>query len=124
MREIEFRAWNEKTKTMSPAFNLRDVANRWAVIEDREIMQFTGLRDSTGAKIFEGDIVSVSNDDYHETTVHKVVYGSKIDNYPAFYLKGFDSESNSFSEIFDSGNYCCAVIGNLHQHPHLLEQKK
>ena len=41
--------------------------------------------------------------------------------YPAFCMPGVETESNSFSEVFDSGDYEVEVIGNIYEHKYLLE---
>ena len=57
MRKIEFRAWHTKEKIMLPGIC-------WCDIDDSEsdfkLMQFTGLLDGKGNKIFEGDILQSS----------------------------------------------------------------
>lgn len=133
MREIFFRAWNKYHQKMYPVYMLNfesdlvyckgdDYSGHTFGKIDCEIMQFTGLTDNFGNKIFEGDIICLSNDDYHETTYHEVVYAAdKIDYYPAFILRGFESESNSFSHAFCSDEYTVAVAGNIHQNHELLK---
>lgn len=64
MRNIEFRAWNSKDGIMigweslsaSPLFLSKLIKGD---VDDHTLMQFTGLLDVNGAKIFEGDRVSV-----------------------------------------------------------------
>lgn len=132
MREIEFRAWNEKTKTMSPSFTLRDVANRWAEIEDRELMQFTGLRDKEGNKIFEGDIVKLltiehekggwrSNEKAQGVIEFNDVWGVR------FVCKDFTQRTASshfkIKNLTSREVTNITVIGNIHQNPELLGER-
>ena len=94
---------------------------------DVELMQSTGLKDKNGVKIFEGDILKIINLEYGEETFGQVVWGLNYQlcgNYPAFFVPEFESEMNSFAEIFDTGNYLVEIIGNIHQDPELLEVTK
>ena len=92
-------------------------------IEALEVMQFTGLFDKNKKEIYEGDIVRWSDcyepEDSIEVSVHQVVYCAE-DDYPAFDLKPYLCEElNGLSYAMAEGYL--EVIGNLHEHPHLLE---
>ncbi|MEJ1316684.1 YopX family protein [Lactiplantibacillus paraplantarum] len=88
------------------------------------VEQFTGLKDVNGKDIYDGDIVSVFNEDgnyYNDVIEWCIKY-----NYPAFELKYHSHlyESNALSEIMNAGVENIKVIGNVHENPELLEADK
>ncbi|HEM0436283.1 TPA: hypothetical protein U0T29_001364 [Listeria monocytogenes] len=100
------------------------IINNMHAIDEKTIGQYTVLKDKKGKKIFEGDIVAFSEDDFHVFN-SQVEYFSE-DGYPAFDIKvpsTYYFDSNVFSEVSMSGLYEIEVIGNIHENPELLEEK-
>ncbi len=103
------------------------------------VEQYTGMKDSNGKKVFEGDIIRYADfgdynmyleslecpDDYDGVdlsniwTVDAVDYGTEI-GYPAFDLCSHDWECNGLSELSESCQYFYEVIGNIQDNPELL----
>ena len=113
-REIKFRVW-DNVDYMTSTFTLHDLM--FSEIEfttDCPIMQFTGLKDSTGADIYEGDIVIVTEPASNGMAeiVHNPVAVTLHEEIAGFNL-GY--VSNTMENFYDY-----EVIGNVHQNPDIL----
>ena len=124
MREILFRAWHTKQKRMySPEemaadqltllttgyfINVSGTSTKLSKIDFDYVLiplQFTGLLDKHGKKIFEGDIFN---------------YGGKR-NFVVIFHKGYFCYKSGPNEyhIFDETQV--EVIGNIYENPELLK---
>ena len=130
-REIKFRAWDKRESRMiidEQAFIPVKVTNKgvlrlsprhkeelWEFIKgDRfEVMQYTGLKDRNGKEVYEGDIVKCSSGFPHEVYWENECGGTYVGGIPAFYLSGI---LRGYAWSGDE-----EVIGNIHEHPHLLK---
>lgn len=148
MRDIEFRAFCKSFKRMLSFEHLKeatkgmvDVANAeiqkrninfnklapyglFLPLEDDDLifMQYTGLKDKNGTKIFEGDIVKNSNGQLY--TIRYICGGFDCEPIKEFY-KAFKITWNTLGEI-QNASWCesnCEVIGNIYDNPELLEKK-
>ena len=133
MREIKFRAWNNREKVMSllrgfdflikqaiincPNEKSKTAISSWDY-KDKEIklMQFTGLQDKKGVDIYEGDIVTYQYmfQDRKDTT--EIIYDEKTNSFCAYYQ---DEEIKYTLEKELKNQF--EVIGNIYENPELLE---
>ena len=103
---IDFRDW----RVYYEAYGLRNYWNKNVVL-----MQSTGLHDQIGIEIFEGDIVEIIYDSEPFTGV--VVYDLGEADFKA--TNGNEDYGNNFQYL--TVGESIEVIGNVHQHPELLE---
>lgn len=135
-REIKFRAWDERKEIMHYDFEfIRSgiEGNDWIVYksdkqpldskphpfenphfsQQLKIMQFTGLKDKNNNPIYEGEIIF--NDDRKENAIVK--WSDK----KAMWICEYVETKDSFP-LWESISNLYYSIGNIHQHPHLLNQ--
>lgn len=124
MREIKFRAWEPKSKTLTKAFDLEwlkfnthvpdDFTKEANFDDDLIFQQFTGLKDKNGTEIYEGDVYCLVEDSVVENIggyVRTEPEGRLIEvKIPEFYhLTHYEFEAGEGE-----------VIGNIYENPELL----
>ncbi|KON40506.1 hypothetical protein ADS73_04645 [Lactiplantibacillus plantarum] len=83
--------------------------------------QFTGLTDVNGKEIYEGDII-ITHPKYDDERSKCGVVQYGCSRRPEFSYK---SKNGEYMSIWSSNNYrTYEVIGNVHEKPELLEEKK
>jgi len=120
VREIKFRAWHKRKREMfdvsaiqfrEPRFVVKMNSLETYILDEVELMQYTGLKDKAGKAIYEGDIVS--NGDWEG----EVRYSEQCVGYEPFACDGEgDHECHYYW-----GDYW-QVIGNIYETPELLEK--
>lgn len=109
MREIKFRAWNEKAGDWYSSSIIKEFGLRF---KDKYLLQqFTGLLDKNGTEIYEGDIVNVKDNKNYQGV--EVAYGDL----------GFQlNTKNGFCTDFDADEWeHFEIIGNIYESPELLK---
>ena len=127
MREIKFRVWNiDEYISLNEAMHSDIVyiqapsSSKKSLIEINwegvELERFTGMHDKNGVPIFEGDIIK------DHIGIGVVEYSEKRAAFRANYK---DGTCKWFIDYNLKGELeSIEVIGNIHQHAHLLEQNK
>ena len=128
-REIKFRAWMRGSMYYNHSISLQvdgtihhlDTDGNWE--EDYnsnvvELMQYTGLKDKNGVEIYEGDIVECFIDD-------ELVGSNEVIEFKngSFWLDRRHTTIHEWNTMPDN-TYATDLqaIGNIHEHPHLLNQ--
>lgn len=89
-------------------------------IHEWEIMQSTGLHDKNGKEMYEGDICRIHF--YHDKT--SVVGVMEWLSDASFCIRADTIYSPRFRSGGDFGDYpAVEVIGNIHEHPHLIKKQ-
>lgn len=131
IRELKFRAWDASTSEMVKHENLAVVAGEGAyIVESNEgslvssfrgncliVMQYTGLQDSEGTDIYEGDVLSGSYG------IPPVGIRAPVEFHAgAFYAitSGHNPSICLLSEFIE--HIAPTVRGNIHGSPELVEQ--
>lgn len=135
MREIKFRAWDKEYNFMIEPddiapFNYELITGNGRVMEIEErhsymgtetnfndisdkriLMQFTGLVDKNGKEIYESDLVKGINRITEGEMLQKVTF-----------LNGCFMFGNWNAHEYFNKHKHNEVIGNIYEHPHLLEE--
>ena len=112
---LKFRAWNKIDKVMIKDLNSPVMMHGVLLIHSDDIlMQFTGLTDKNGKDIYEGDIVARE----YQYGTFETGYMKQVEGMWCVY---FDFEPESYFALAqDSSKH--EVIGNIHQHPELMDR--
>ncbi|MBR0576778.1 hypothetical protein KCG48_10580 [Proteiniclasticum sp. BAD-10] len=132
MREILFRAWIKKEKMINPVYSLYFGEDDQSIQvsgcgrvgccictdeyqpDEVILMQYTGLLDMNGVKIFEGDITEVEYDGWKVR--REIVFSQG-----AFQYHNSCGLSPMRYMLKNSDTFYGVVIGNIHENPELLE---
>lgn len=122
-REIEFRAWSKSYKEIVKVDLLgknKVLSSRtWFDFDDIELMQYVGIKDKNGVKIFEGDIVKMQTRGFDNKiiTCKGVVNFFKTETCFVIELKNININ------IHEDAQYLYEVVGNIYENKELLEDE-
>lgn len=149
MREIKFRAWDKELKKIAHIAGLKydrdlklskatcayqitegeiyggDSTEPWDVellyrgIEFLILMQFTGLNDSKGKEIYEGDIVDGINIDGETYPMGEVFFDSGC-----FCIKTKSCDHDYEPCLYEAWVEKIFIVGNIYETPNLLKGEK
>lgn len=98
-REIEFRAWDGEVMVYEGVKGFVNYLHSYEILRKYEtVMQFTGLKDKNGKKIYEDDIVKSNYG------IQTVIY--EDGGFSPFSIAGWEC-TPKWSE--------CEIIGNIHE---------
>ena len=128
MRELKFRVWDNKNKKFLPESHFAILGSGKVIVtlsgyyehftnktqDDYVVQQYTGLQDSKGNDIYEGDIVKATSDQYdNENFVGKVIFDEGC------FLTWINK--NDIREVWSGDDI--EVIGNIFENKDLLEKE-
>lgn len=123
MRELKFKVWDKASKTFlyseiagKHPFHFIGGGETYEIVPscpDYVIVQYTGLKDKHGQKIYEGDIVRIL-DNEEKALMLECDYDSDTGSYV------FKTSTGSYYWEEVSGQ--ATVVGNIFQNPKLLKK--
>ena len=107
-REIKFRAWDDTLKIMLEPIDLSQNPKywEWSLDYERQLMQYTGLKDKNGKEIYEGDIILTGCCKHLVVCFHK-----------GRFVASYNTDINPICGGVDETDM---VIGNIYENPELL----
>ena len=122
MREIKFRAWDKKYNTMLDPedISVSSKYRKWlGIIDNLNIMQYTGFKDLFIKDIYEGDVVAIYfNNDKNKCKVKVIEYNKGM-----FYTENYlntnyhSLEKHKKDLIIDN----IMIVGNIYEDPTMFE---
>ena len=131
MREIKFRAWIKSYKMIVEVqrinFDTRTIEVKIGEgdlyefdFEEIKLIQYTGLKDKNSKKIYEGDILRVTDLDDEVNALNSDTEIGVVEWLDKWGFWNISNIENGLGDILNCGYV--EVIGNIHENPELLEE--
>ncbi len=136
MREIKFRVWDIAEKCMDDLLSLNDVWVRGIISGEQgdtyKLMQYAGVKDKNGKKIYEGDITEILAEDNKMNrfivkygVIQRKMASGWLVGIPSFYFDLIDGNFKAFPIVVNYKGIhdleIMEVIGNIYENPELLK---
>ena len=122
---IHRKVWGHEVIIIRVSDGGFDCYEEYEVIPET-VGQYTGLKDKNGKKIFEGDIVRLTDEHNEMEWTAVVVFGNPNGDYNWGWqlnaIEEFDGNKDIllWADMEESGAYC-EIIGNVHDNQELME---
>lgn len=120
----------KQCQSFSPAYPIQVFDVDWCKVRCQTVGQYTGLTDMNGKRIFEGDIVKLTDKSFGYKWKAIVEFGNPNGNYtwgwqlkPIGKAKNVNTDILCWVEMEETGAFC-EIIGNIHDNPELLQEDK
>ena len=127
MREILFRAKTKATKEWTYGHYAKQydvpqmyAGNGYECIYEDTLCQYTGLTDKNGTKIFEGDVVRIS-EDYYDGLHYS---GNEVYYSDGAFCVEYETPEYDVTSIGFLVKEGVEVIGNIYDNPELLSERE
>ncbi|HEM4402319.1 TPA: hypothetical protein U1Y72_000614 [Streptococcus suis] len=132
----KFRAWVEAEETMHHVLSLDwsgidddltvfvpmgHTSSRGVSIDNAVLMQSTGLFDKKGNDIWEGDVVEFEDADADD--IENVYINQGVIEWCQGGFTVSNRTTVTLDDLLDGDKLEVTIIGNIHQHPELVEEE-
>lgn len=127
MHQFEYRALDSRTEKLIPVINidfeeeLINTGHAWRYFAEVTFLQHTGLRDSKGHEIYEGDILEAVFELLDGELKNIMDRGVVVKKDYAFQVKTFEGHHEPLHE-WERLSEELKVLGNIYENPELLPE--
>jgi uncharacterized phage protein (TIGR01671 family) len=118
-REIKFRAWHEYEGMTTPYAYLNDSNgfNQAHISKPVVVMQYTGVKDSNGVEVYEGDIVKMNQHLYFTPPAVRTKHLLVTFDEGCFLA----TRKRPFDRLTLDIRRDIEVVGNIYENPEMME---